>query len=279
MEQLRIPLKNKPNKVFKILMIGNSFCQFYIDELYAMAHSVGIECKFVSVIAAACTLQQHWTWLVNQEKKYKVLTYDKNGASTVQEMGLGDCLGQEEWDVISYQDGEYYYRLGGLENARKNTEPYLENLVGYIRGKFPEAIHVFHHVWAYQTGYFRPEKSPFKVENAEVQNKMHDDLRLIALEVCKRHDLLRVPSGDAWKIARCDARVGDTLCMPDREHDGEAEGGQYLNACVWFETLFGTSCIGNGFRPAYALPEEKRMALQEAAHKAVTALYGSDYAV
>ena len=143
MKQFDIPLKNGKNKVFKILMIGNSFCQFYIDELYGMARFVGIECKIVSVIAGACTLQQHWTWQENKEKKYKMLTFDEKGERSVLGMGLDDCLEQEEWDVISYQDGEHYYRLGGLEDARKNTEPYLGNLVGYIRGKFPNAVHFF----------------------------------------------------------------------------------------------------------------------------------------
>ena len=125
MKRIDIPLKNEENRVFKILMIGNSFCQFYIDELYGMAKSVGIECKIVSVIAGACTLYKHWTWHESGEKNYTMLTFDENGLSMVKGMGLDDCLAQDEWDVISYQDGEYYYRLGGLEDAVKNTEPYL----------------------------------------------------------------------------------------------------------------------------------------------------------
>ena len=278
MKRIEIPLKNEKHRVFKILMIGNSFCQFYIDELYGMARAADIECKIVSVIAGACTLQRHWTWYESNEKNYTMLIFDENGSSSVNDMGLDDCLAQDEWDVISYQDGEYYYRLGGLEDARKNTEPYLTNLVRYIRGRFPDAVHVFHHVWAYQTGYYRPQKSPFKVETCEAQNKMHEDLSSIALEACQRHGLFRIPSGDAWRIARQDVRVGDTLCMPDCEHDGELQGGQYLNACVWFETLFGRSCIENPFSPAYALPAEKITALREAAHRAVADVYGSDYA-
>jgi hypothetical protein len=46
-------------------------------------------------------------------------------------------------------------------------------------------------------------------------------------------------------------------------------GGQYLNACVWFEVITGKSCVGNSFRPDYALSAEKVEVLQQAAHQAV----------
>ena len=50
----------------------------------------------------------------------------------------------------------------------------------------------------------------------------------------------------------------------------DGAGGQYLNACVWFETLTGQSCIGNTWRPdTYELSESMIAALQQAAHRAV----------
>ncbi len=255
--------------VRRILMIGNSFCMNYINELYGMAKTVGVECRITSVIAAACTLVKHWTWCEGGEKHYEVLIRDANGLRSLRDMGLDDCLALDEWDVISYQDGEYYYRLDGFEAARNHTEPYLGNLVAYVRGRFPEADHYFHQVWAYQVGYYRPEKSPFRVETDEAQAVMHRDLRALTLEACERHGLLRVPSGDAWVYARADSRVGDSLCLGDCEHESDLGGGRYLNACVWFEVLFGESCIGNRYRPSYALDETRVTALQEAAHKAV----------
>ena len=68
--------------------------------------------------------------------------------------------------------------------------------------------------------------------------------------------------------------MGDVLCnrgaKSDNYHDGEEGGGQYLNACVWFETLTGQSCIGNTWRPdTYELSESMIAALQQAAHRAV----------
>jgi hypothetical protein len=68
----------------------------------------------------------------------------------------------------------------------------------------------------------------------------------------------------------------------DYYHDGDIGGGQFLTACVWFETVTGQSCIGNTFRPVYkhagqeyTLSEEMITVLQNAAHQAVEELMGS----
>ena len=86
-----------------------------------------------------------------------------------------------------------------------------------------------------------------------------------------------IPGGDAWQIARANPWVGDVMCKEDMYHDGDVGGGQYLNACVWFEVFFGESCVGNTWRPAYELSEDKITALQQAAHEAVVAVYGEAY--
>jgi hypothetical protein len=268
----------KRDGVFRILMIGNSFCQRYLHELHGMAAAAGISCRLTSVVAGACILERHWNWCRDGEKHYCVLTMDDDGLRTVDGWGLDDALALDEWDAISYQDGEYYYRLYGADSAREHMEPYLGNLVKHVRDKFPRASHWFHQVWAYQVGYDRPAKSPFKVPDAEVQATMHQDLRDMTLEACAAHGLARIPSGDAWALARADRRLGDTLCANDCEHDGDVGGGQYLNACVWFETMFGLSCLGNAYRPPYALEEGKIEALQEAAHRAVEDAFGETYA-
>ena len=68
----------------------------------------------------------------------------------------------------------------------------------------------------------------------------------------------------------------------DYQHDGDLGGGQYLNACVWYEVLTRKSCVGNTWRPTtdlcgYTLDEDMIVALQNAAHKVVVAHYGNNY--
>ena len=63
----------------------------------------------------------------------------------------------------------------------------------------------------------------------------------------------------------------------DYYHAGDIGGGQYLTACVWFETLTGLSCIGNPYRPVYTYNGQvyelnegiTYEALQQFAHQAV----------
>ena len=250
----------------KILMIGNSFCYMYRHVLYGLAKAAGIECRVCCATAPACTLEQHWTWHEKGEKRCDLTVVDASGESVRKGLGLDECLDAEDaWDGISLQDGEYYYRLYGFSEARAHMEPFLGNLAAYIRERFPAARLFFQQVWAYQVGYYRPNKSPFCVPDPGAQEIMHRDMRALAVEACQNHGLIRIPSGDAWAASRADPRIGDNLCMSDNEHDGEL--GQYLNACVWFETLFGLSCIGNPFPTP--LPRETADALQTAAHQAV----------
>ena len=112
----------------------------------------------------------------------------------------------------------------------------------------------------------------------DVQTKQYHNIQQVSWELCRENDVPMIPAGDAWQIARNDATVGDDLCKDDKAHDGEEGGGQYLNACVFFEVLFGKSCVGSTWRPTYALPEEKIPGLQQAAHEAVAAIYGEEYA-
>ena len=47
------------------------------------------------------------------------------------------------------------------------------------------------------------------------------------------------------------ARLASNNGAGDYNHDGDIGGGQYLNACVWFEVVTGESCIGNTYVPTY----------------------------
>ena len=113
----------------------------------------------------------------------------------------------------------------------------------------------------------------------------------------KTYDIGGIPTGDAWEMVRdmelftrpvapfLDAerfslcsRIVKEVFRDDYTHDGDIGGGQYLNACVWFEMLTGESCLENSFRPVYklgdtdcSLTEEKITVLQNAAHRAVKA--------
>ena len=127
-----------------------------------------------------------------------------------------------------------------------------------------------------------------------------------ALSVCEdvagiiTPDVGRLPAGDAWQKVRTSAEYmatgtvkvdadgveyvdkdlngADGSLYGDYSHAGNTGGGQYLNACVYYEAILGLDCRDNDWTPAdYALDPDLQKILQEAAHEAVLEVYGEDH--
>lgn len=133
--------------------------------------------------------------------------------------------------------------------------------------------------------------------NAKCTSKLAKAYRTIATELGVR----LIPVGDAFYAADTDVKWGykpdatfnpkqaSAPGLPDQTHslhigykwqmNGQAAptlsmdghhsspAGRYLGACVWYEVLFGTSCVGNTFTAG--LDAEYARFLQETAHRAV----------
>ena len=257
--------------ILNILMVGNSFSFYYVEELYGMLEAAGIEARVCNVYYSGCKLEQHWTWWKSGEANYHFITTDKDGHRKQEGTNLDYCLNQGDWDYISLQEGSAKMRRGDPKTELGISKKYRDELYGYFAQRFPKAKLLWQQTWAYQVGFNR---DGYQVDAAE-QAAYHERQRTYALEVCQENGVQRVPSGDAWKLVRdggydnmC-ARLGKDNGIGDFYHDGDIGGGQYLNACVWFEVLTGESCVGNTWRPDYELPEERITTLQNAAHQAV----------
>lgn len=269
----------KEDNVLNILMIGNSFCYYFVEELYGIAKAAGVDMRVCNVYYSGCTLKMHYEWWKNGEANYEFYVTDENGRNKTAGCNLEYCLQQGNWDVISFQDGwgvlfptaEHWATMDARIAERKI---YRDALIGRARELFPNAEFYWHQTWAYETGYYG---SLGKMETKEQQDEYTRWFKELTLRVCQEQNLKRVPTGEAWNLVRHDPLFNDTLCystsknngLGDHYHDGDLGGGQYLNACVWFETLTGQSCIGNTWRPDYELSEEKIAVLQQAAHQAV----------
>lgn len=271
--------------VITVLMIGNSFATGFSDEIVGLAATHGIRMRLYNVYYSGCTISNHWKWYKNGEKHYDLYMHEAVGVPRTVESGvnLQDCLEKENWDYISMQQHFYPGLAVSYDSALKSCSPYTEDLASALREKFPKAKFLWHQTWAYEVGFIGipdengvvPEEK--RVPTIEKQTTCYNVIRSVSIELCKLASLQRVPSGDAWQNARANPLIGDTLCqkqsLNDKYHDGDVGGGQYLNACVWFEVLTGQSAVGNSYRPLdYTIPEEKISVLQNAAHSAVAAL-------
>jgi len=261
--------------VIDLLMIGNSFCYYYVQELYGIAHAAGVEMNVVNLYEAGCNVQEHWTWLSSEaagKDKYDLWVTNAMGRWKHGDIRTSyETLAYRDWDVISLQQHFKPSVTVTYDTAMSTCAPYTENLFGYLQENHPTSKLYWHQTWAYQVGHE-------EIADKSVQDKQQQIIIQASEEISTKNGVEQIPCGEAWKIARADSRVGDSLCLNDKYHDGDLGGGQYLNACVWFEVLTGKSCIGNTWRPDYKLSEDKIAALQEAAHAAVAAMYGEDYA-
>ncbi|MBQ8359567.1 MAG: DUF4886 domain-containing protein [Oscillospiraceae bacterium] len=268
--------KSDPSQddTLNILMIGNSFCFYYVEELYGMLTAAGYQnVNVCNVYYSGCPLESHWKWWKNKESNYTYYTTSAGGRKAVEKTNLEWCLQQQNWDIISLQESSRGVRnSGGAQAHIAVTQTYLADLWGYIKEQFPQSRYLWHQTWSYQIGYDRLGYQMIDLAQQEADMQMQRDF---ALAICKEHDLERVNSGEAWQIVREGGY--DNLCarlsvdggVGDYYHDGDIGGGQYLNACIWFETVTGQSCIGNAYRPDYPLEEDLIATLQQAAHKAV----------
>lgn len=275
---------DKNNYSQNLLMIGNSFSYYFVEELYGIAEAAGIHLNIYNVYASGCSLDKHWNWLQNDEKNYEFYVTNADGRRQVLsgKVGLKECLAVADWDIISLQQASTTY-INTVDTAKVLTEPYAADLYGYLRDKFPNARYLWHQTWSSQIGYQHASDANNKVTDRATQKLRDANAVGLANYICQTYNVENVPSGSAWDLARENVLIGDTLCNrvndsgadnTDYHHDGNVGGGQYLNACVWFETLTGKSCVGNAYRPDYDLSEEKIAVLQQSAHDAVKTVYG-----
>jgi hypothetical protein len=272
-----------------ILFIGDSSCYYWVDELWGMLDGAGYENLTVSnLYYSGCSLERHWNWIREKATEYTLYIYTKSGKTAMKNAGMDTALNYKDWDSITLlQTTGRLFKIGE-EQYRKETFTYLPGVYDYVYKKHPNAEYHWQQGWSRELG-----KDVFTVEEQLSSTAI---MRKIAEEVCEEYKMDFAPLGEAWNLVRHDPIIyegGKNMTTrifqgradyDDKGHDGDVGGGQYLNACVWFEILTGKSCVGTTYRPKYefegkdlSLSEEKITLLQNAAHKAVEKVYGNDF--
>ena len=271
-----------------ILTAAASNSYYFLDELYGLLDAAGIKAKVCSLYKGSTGINlYHEYWKTNQNV-FQLIVHDENGVTTLEGMNLDMALQLYNWDVYNMQDGNAPHRQGKTpQQAADERALAHKEIIEHIRNKAPFTKQYYQEIFALDIGF---NQSNFQMTTREQQVAYQKNIREFTEIVCRDFDLDIIPCGRAWDIARenplCDRMCG-RLAVNNGEgdylHDGDIGGGQYLNACVWFETLTGQSCIGNTFRPVYkhggqefTLSEEMITVLQNAAHQAVEELRTSE---
>ncbi|MBR2311066.1 MAG: DUF4886 domain-containing protein [Oscillospiraceae bacterium] len=279
--------------VIDVLMIGNSWCYYFLEELYALAEAAGVPMRVCNVYYSGCPVDKHYNWWVNGESHYQFFETDANGRK---EKGNGVslewCLAQGEWDVITMNVGGGDMRTQTTEQVIAKNTGYVVALFDYFKESFPNADFYFHQSWSYELGYLKEYASgDFRIDTVEDQMAYTEKTRQVVGAYVEAAEIGRINTGDAWELYRaaCNeagiehnlcARLGNNGNKGDGGHDGDIGGGQYLNACVWFEILTGKDCRDTTYIPTYkydgtTYPMTETMAemLQDAAHKAAAEMW------
>ncbi len=270
-----------------LLMIGNSFCYYFVEELYAIAHTAGIEINVANLYISGRSVYAHHQHLLgNDNMEYQFFVTNSNGRNEIDSVTTIDgALAYADWDVVTFQQHFYPNMAMNYNQCVSDTLEHANYLFDYVKTNEPNAKLYWQQSWAFQVGYDRVDGSGNNVDGTiptkAVQTHTYRNIKATSELVAKTNGVTLVPSGDAWQIMR-DEYGYDGLCdkpndAGDEYHDGDIGGGQYLNACVWFETITGQSVKGNTWRPSYTLNTNIED-LQEAAHKAVAQVYGPAYA-
>ncbi len=273
-----------------ILMIGNSFCYYYVEELCSMLAEQYPDktVRVCNVYQSGRTLQEHWThWKQGDAGNDYFFYITENSENTnnitkrttaINGTGsLVECLEWEgwDWDVVSLQEASSKYISYSATTHYANSKTYLNDLWNLITEKAPFARRLWHATWSYQVGH------PQTADTA-AQTTAANRSSTFGVWACDDYGLEAVNTVTAWQNVRKDYGYDD-LCRyavkaptsvgvadNDYYHDGDKGGGQYLNACVWYEVITGEDCRELTYEPSYSLNENISVdTLRAAAHQTV----------
>ncbi len=274
-----------PDSTLRLLMVGNSFCYYYVEELYELLMEnppEGIDAvEIYNLYYSGCKLDQHLEWWRNGIAKYDLFRTDATGRSKLDpERGwtLEQALMMADWDYISLQGGVTgagYLDQAKLHYTMQMVPATAEPLLDMFHEKFPYAKLLWHNTWFSEVG--RVVDSTGYVY-AEEDNATYDaNLLKVSTYMCtefvknKPYGLTLVNTGAAWTKARelnktasllpygglC-ARLGYNkfgdmrMHSGDGYHDGDIGGAQLLNAYVWYMTITGnTDVSASTYAPVY----------------------------
>lgn len=276
--------------VMDVLMIGNSYNYYYVEELHEMAKAAGVKMRVCNLYYSGCPMNNHLNWWRSGAKKYQYFEAVDGGKTKVDGVSLEWALQQHQWDVLTFQMSSSEMRKYTVEESLAIHREPRNVLFGYFEEQFPDAKLYFQQNWSYEIGHTRDDG--YVMKDLEQQIAYTEHIRQIVTGICAENGVDRINTGDAWELYRaaCDeAGIAHNLCARlgkntltgeahsgDGTHDGDIGGGQLLNAAVWFEILTGKDCRETGYAPVYTyggetytLSDTMVEMLYDAAHKAV----------
>ena len=240
-------------KTINVLSIGNSFSQDGHKYVHDMARKEGVSIELTNLCISGCPLEIHYRNMMEDKRNYYIQI---NGHGTPFLTSLKEGLLTKNWDYITLQQGSH------LSYVEESYEPYLAELVKYVRLMCPKAKVLLHETWGYETG-------SDAIINAGFQTfeEMFAKIKLCYAKAAKDVQFDGViPSGTALSYL---LEMGITKIHRDPLHASFGVSRLTL-AMLWYHCLTGNdieSINFNGMTEAVS-PEEYRIA-KEAVKRAL----------
>lgn len=213
----------------KILSIGNSFSVDAHAYLHTLAKERGFDIKAVNLAIGGCSLETHWKNIESNNAKYAHIINNEGWGSP--EVTVEEIIKSEEFDVVTLQQVSHF------SGKYETYQPYLDNLVNYVRKHQPNAKLYFHRTWAYEIDSTHSEF--YIYENN--QKKMYEALLSATEKASKEIGATLIKSGDVIQKMRQTIPAfdykngGESLCC-DGFHMSHTYG-RYAVAMTWLATL------------------------------------------
>lgn len=214
-----------------VLSIGNSFSCDAQRYLHQIARMDGVDLKCYNLYIGGCPLSTHYRNMLKNAKEYDLCV---NGNVSGFYVSLEEALLNRNWDVVTIQ------QVSSLSGDYETYQPYLNELITFVRRMCPKAKIAIHQTWAYA-----PESPRFgttlKFTNPnEMYIALKDAYSKAASDI--NADFI-IPSGELFQNL-----LNNGVEKLHRDcHHASLGLGRYALGLLWYRMLTGNSVENNAF--------------------------------
>ena len=132
--------------IMNILSIGNSFSEDAQRYLHSIARSANFNLNSYNLYIGGCPLAIHFRNMLSEEKRYGL---GVNGHSSYFFVSIKEALLSCDWDIVTVQ------QVSHLSVDYETYQPYLNEIVAYVKKYCPKAKIAIHQTWAYEEESYR----------------------------------------------------------------------------------------------------------------------------
>ncbi len=240
-------------KDLSVLTIGNSFTWSLDPYFKKVVESAGHGLHIEFANFGGCELRRHWKYIEEESNSSRKIY--GGGKQT-----LAEILKSRQWDIVTIQQASH-------ESWQSESyQPFAKNICAFVKKHAPNAKIVIQQTWSYRADAPRFEKWGF--DNEEMFKRVKSAYAKLASEM----NLEIIPVGEAVSMARANSPIkfkpytkeelkncnypdlpkqagdvvgnlfwkknkkGQMTIVADTIHLNSY--GKYLQACVWFVSLY-----------------------------------------